>query len=141
MANMGKTIKGLECCAKQDQKTCFVDCPYYDEDEYDAPYTCKTNLCMDALELLKAQQPKVMTLEEVKSSIGEAIWFESRHTYMSKKGFWIIPSLIAHNILLRYVHSGSSHYSELGLNDYHKIWRCWTSKPTEKQREETPWQI
>ena len=60
MDDLRKVTKGLECCAKQDQKTCFVNCPYYDEDEYDAPYTCKTNLCMDAFSLLKKQDTTML---------------------------------------------------------------------------------
>ena len=68
-----KVTKGIECCAKQDQKTCFVDCPYYDEDEYDAPYTCKNNLYMDALELLKPAKAIRMHNTKV-SDVGEKVF-------------------------------------------------------------------
>ena len=31
-------------------------------------------------------------------------------------------------------------YIELGMDEYGKTWRCWTSRPTEEQREGKPWQ-
>lgn len=94
----------------------------------------------NSLELLSDQEPRVMTLEEVKASIGEPIYFESRGTYMGKDGFWILPALFTPSGLMRYVHPLSSHYSELGLYSYGKSWRCWTSRPTDEQRKAVKWE-
>ena len=63
MPDREKVIKGLECCTAFDGKgfPLCEECPYEDEG------TCPELdvLHKDALELLKAQEPRVMTLEEV----------------------------------------------------------------------------
>jgi hypothetical protein len=68
MPDVEKVIKGLECCTK---KVCiYIDtekeCPYCELcGEYeDAFENCTTALAKDAIALLKAQEPRVMTLEE-----------------------------------------------------------------------------
>ncbi len=94
----------------------------------------------NAVKLLEAQEPRALTLDEVKASIGEPIYFESHGTYMGKTGFWILPALFTTHGLMRYVHPQSSHYSELGLHDYGIVWRCWSARPTDEKREATPWE-
>lgn len=100
-----------------------------------------------AVAALKAQEPKVLSLEELKKSVDCPCWFESHGTYMGKEGFWIIPYMFSAWGTMSYVfplmqtdERGNTHYSELGLYVYGKVWRCWTSKPTVEQREETPWE-
>lgn len=79
---LGKAIRGLECCSTYDdysRKSCR-ECPY---NEPDGKRSCKLHqMRIDALTLLKAQKPRVMTLEEVQKtsteSIDGAVWLESR---------------------------------------------------------------
>lgn len=113
-------------------------CPYTSE-VGETVSNCVKTMRTDAISLLKDQEPRVMKLEEVKASIGEPIYFESHGTYMGKTGFWILPALFTESELMRYVYPQSSHYSELGLRAYGKTWRCWTSRPTDEQREAIPW--
>ena len=101
----------------------------------------------EALELLKEQEPKVLTREELKQFDERPCWFESHGTYMGQKGFWIIPYMFTCYETMYYVYpllqindrGGCRHYSELGLGAYNKTWRCWSARPTDKQREEEPW--
>ena len=93
-----------------------------------------------ALYPVKAQEPRILTPEEVKVSIGGPIYFESRGTYMGKTGFWILPALFTETGLMRYVHPQSNYYSELGLHAYGKVWRCWTARPSDEQREAVKWE-
>ena len=59
MADLEKVIKGLECCLTDDEGYYLCEkCPYAatDEDRTHVDWSChKTELGMDALELLKAQ--------------------------------------------------------------------------------------
>ena len=139
MAEPEKVIDGLRRCESygycEDKQ-----CPYYE------CTGCLELLRSDALELLKAHEPRVMTLEEVKNNVDNPCWFESHGTYMGYEGFWIIPYAFTAWETMYYVfplmqinERGDSHYSELGLPAYNKTWRCWTSRPTDEQREATPW--
>ena len=99
-----------------------------------------------AVAALKAQEPKVLTLEELKKSVDCPCWFESHGTYMGQKGFWIIPYMFSVTGMMSYVfplmqtdERGNTHYSELGTYVYGKVWRCWTSRPTDEQREAVKW--
>lgn len=78
-----------------------------------------------AIEALKAQEPRVMTLEEYEAWTDlpfierDPVFHEGR----TKRGTvtcWV-------NTMVCSVH-------EYGNND-----RCWTSRPTDEQMEETPW--
>jgi len=74
---------------------------------------------------LKAQEPRVMTLEEYKTWIDTP--FTERnpvfHEERTKRG-----------TVTSWVNTTVCSLREYGKND-----RCWTSRPDEKTREETPW--
>ena len=55
MPDRNKVIKGLECCTKFSDRTC-KDCPYQPA-IVKIDYLCYNNLMLDALELLKGQEP------------------------------------------------------------------------------------
>ena len=103
-------IKGLEHCANG----ICNECPYI--------YDCWTTECnpaaRDALALLKAQEPRVMTLDEAKS----AYVVEYRSGKMREVG----SALLDLNV------------DPLNA-EYGKIYRVWTSRPTDEQREAIPW--
>lgn len=135
MIDREKVIKGLECCSAQDRRVAFCheyDCPYRDYEE------CPENLMRDALALLKAQEPRVMTLKEVKAKPDYA-WIEklnSKKTYIVLFDFTAVLSDLS-----SYAHTWN-HYGKdelLLLLLYNKTWRCWTSRPTDKQMEVTKW--
>lgn len=136
---LGKVVCGLERCTRGNGICQGVHCPYHKG--RDETIFCRMNLVSDVCSLLQidANAPRVLTLEEVKDSIGEAIYFESRGTYMGKIVFPILPALFTQHGLMRYVHPQSSHYSELGLHDYGKVWRCWNARPTDEQRKKVKW--
>jgi len=126
MVDRENVIKGLEklrCVSEYDHRT--VDC------------YATADLCNDTLELLKAQEPRVMTLEEVKKlRRGDDVYVERR--------LYVFP-----NILYAVTVAESEPETEvifwtdrLLLKDYNvnqQAWRCWTSRPKDAQREATPW--
>ena len=56
-ADLGRVIKGLECCIKQAENDIYCErmaCPYYEPVNDDGRLLCWTRLNRDALKLLKA---------------------------------------------------------------------------------------
>lgn len=73
MAELKRVIRGLECCSQTTGETCRK-CPYVNEcEEGDI-----ARLVADALSLLKAQEPRMITLEE--------LWYmEHKPVYLERK--------------------------------------------------------
>ena len=94
---------------------------------------------IDALELLKAQEPRVMTLEEAKGA--EYCWLEQK----SSKYIVIVDFVMSHSRVTGKTASeirrlGNSRVYLLLDEEYGKDWRCWTSRPTDEQREAVKWE-
>ena len=57
MIDKDKIIKGLQCCSVRGMNTCELQgCPYYPE-RYDEWNRCTNHLTVDAITLLKEQEP------------------------------------------------------------------------------------
>ena len=112
MNDREKIIKGLECCLANAHN----NCPYKSTDEgIDKVTSCTTYLMKDALALLKAQEPRVMTLEDLSE-----ICVEFKND--------LIPMSLTHfNLgkIICYMQDGSC--------------RLWSAKPSIEQREEAKW--
>ena len=103
---------------------------------------------VEMLVLLKAQEPRVMTLEEVKQE--RICWIEDADDGMTVRLFPATMFGIGEYA------NGSKSYMFLAqkpwaidandcewwylIEDYGEIWRCWTSRPDDKRRAETPWE-
>lgn len=88
-----------------------------------------------AAELLKAQEPRVMTLEEVKMLDSDYYYLES----MRSPGKELREIVGAYGLTCVTWPSITWARQTMGDSGYGKTWRCWTSKPTEAQREAEPW--
>ena len=128
MPDVEKVIKGLECCLGSDS---CAKCNFF---EY--KMDCSWHLKYEALELLKAQEPRVMTLEDVKASKGNDIYLELSSCPDDT------PYITAATL---------DGVGKCGVSFYHTVcnfcnygrraygWRCWTSRPTDEQRKKEPW--
>jgi hypothetical protein len=87
----------------------------------------------DALALLKAQEPRVMTLEEALAA--DYVYLEIR-LHSSLPCDCCILAIDRDGGILP-LHKGFCAY--LDGEEYGETWRCWTSRPDEKRRAETPW--
>ena len=130
MADLQKTIKGLRCHSE----------PKFGPDEYfceTCPYdeaTCGLDVPNDALSLLKAQEPRVMTLDEAA---------EADTCYIEYACGEVKPAFLRFSVQV----AGYKSYKVMTDNNHHYfdgdkygiILRCWTSRPTDEQREATPW--
>ena len=125
-----KVIKGLECCIKRDPD----DNPRCAECPYDS--ACLNRLKNDALELLKAQQPRVMTAEQLEDWL-EPVYLED---IFSGARWALIADFSANWFTFRVTEPGFLKEEEFHATEYGRRWRCWTSRPDEKRRAETPWE-
>ena len=128
--DLEKTIKGLEICIENiDKVECPEECPYYEKcTAYDNRYALQPIL-RDTLALLKAQEPRVMTLEEVlkwattPEEKRDPIFLEQKE----EKGpnSWICNSVCPKDYYLCCLDKNA---------------RFWTSRPSDSERRNTPWE-
>lgn len=92
----------------------------------------------DALKMLKEQEPRVLTLEEVKklqSIYDGAVWLETCAGIL----FPVLPemSLPRSTFFVAIPFVGYRSWTD---NEYYgKTWRLWSSRPTDEQRGAVPW--
>lgn len=100
-------------------------------------------LINDATELLRVQMPRVMCAAEVADCPeGTVLWVEERQG-------------VTWNLFPLEIETSSSHpdtgtdylffitYHDIRkyeCSEYNQTWRVWTSRPTDAQREATPWE-
>ena len=86
--------------------------------------------CSIAIEALKDQEPRVMTLEEIKNYLDDPdgdkkpLWLEW-HSIPALSG-WVLASQVS-DLMKRY------------MDSYNNTWRPWTSRPTDEQRVAVNW--
>ena len=123
MTKQEKVIKGFECCILRDpdDHTRCSQCPYDDN--------CVNRLKMDALELLKAQEPRVMTTHdwEISHVTKIPVWIEwgksakGECADSEKVDGWTVLNV---DEFVDVVYFGE---------------RCWTAQPTNEQRKAVKW--
>lgn len=117
------------------------DCNFYWTDGEKIPAEDLIEAFDLAVKALKEQEPRVLALEEVMQYIGYSekippksweklpLWTESRDGTGVFSGYRDILNL--HNLI-----------NMSGIDRTYiayKHWRCWSSKPTDEQREAVPW--
>ena len=130
-----KVVRGLECCIVRDpdaKRNC-VECPYNHEGIItNAP--CANGLMADALALLREQEPRVMTLEELQA-IGTQ-WNRNTPPYIfvERRSFaesgWMSWGFMHDFVIV---------WGTINAKNYGSKWRVWTLQPTPEQMRETPW--
>lgn len=95
---------------------------------YFEAWMCATK---DALALLKAQEPRVMTLEEV-----EALPYGHVLIETDKSGSlrWLDALLFCKNTNFSFDFITLEGRARLLGTEYNREWRCWTSRPTDEQK-------
>lgn len=92
----------------------------------------------DALALLKAQEPRVLTLGDLRD-IG-SVWALNTPPYLymdtNPRYRRIVGSWVAWRNIYELI---SGLYPTYNADNYGKIWRCWSARPTDAQREVVKW--
>lgn len=122
-SDRGKTIKAIEICYTLGHNC--TECPLFSEDD------CNDKLMRDALSLLKEQEPRVMTKEEIIGWDGY-IWLEFN-------GMKAMKTVLIDHGMTREPFRGDYPTKELSWGIFQETWRAWTAKPTKEQREKEPW--
>lgn len=98
-------------------------------------------IVLHAIALLKAQEPRVMTWQEIVDTAPQMpfIWLESKEN--NDRVFqsilfktWLLDSIVTIITVMTQGWLFEGYHV-----DYGKTWRCWTSRPTDEQREAIPW--
>lgn len=146
MPDREKVIKGLAACMPQTEEDAAIGCnacpynghpcggDYQDNDHVNLPVA----MIEDIRALLKAQEARVMALEEAQGA--DYCWYESR---------WADICILC-DATIYPSHNGKpktelqtmgTEVRGLQYDDaYGKDWRCWTSRPTDAQREAVKWE-
>lgn len=157
MADLEEVIKALECCVSPvfkgfpyqshiaDKGCEVIECPYRDDCD---------QLLLDALELLKAQEPRVMTADEMIEAVktNEAVYVEESPEGSSQHCFWGLvvegcdpPQDGGYNYPGGVLFNVINAHEDMWDGDFYGLnsplgWRCWTEKPTEEQRKAVKWE-
>lgn len=131
MIEREKVIRGLEACSGG-IGSCD-NCPY----AYKGSMMCdRSSLMRDALELLKRQEPRVLTLEETIALCGEPVWLEE-DTLQGSHGAWGVVKGLHEQY--KAVNIGGARFTYWPRAKYGISWRCWSARPTEEQRKAAKW--
>lgn len=147
MSEREKVIKALECCRRG---FCF-SCPY--NDGVDENVECKQRWADDTISLLKAQEPRVMTADEMIEAVktNEAVYVEESPEGSSQHCFWGLvvegcdpPQDGGYNYPGGVLFNVINAHEDMWDGDFYGLnsplgWRCWTAKPTEEQRKAVKW--
>lgn len=99
----------------------------------------------EAIALLKAQEPRVMALEELLDlKYDDVVYLEDFPTKSVFSAIVIevvpkLPDVDIGVVQFRFAPTWNG-INNADLSYYGKVWRCWTSRPTDAQREATPWE-
>lgn len=145
MADREKVIYSIERCTCHVPDACR-DCIYMEH-----PYpTCHDTLLNEAVELLKAQKPKVMSLKELEET-KDPVFIELRTKDEDDKAltcFGLLSEwddLLFHFIIDQWLLDGEPfarfYGCELKRKEYCTEWRPWNKRPTKERMMEEKWDI
>lgn len=138
MTKLEKVIDGLECCFVGTYEICR-ECPYHEF----YPNRCNVERDQEALELLKEQKARVLTLEEldiIYNAEKTHVWPFNRPPYLwmtinpdvrLTAGYWICWRDIMYSLK----NSNPFYVRE----NYGKAWTIWTKEPTDEQKKAVKW--
>ena len=99
-----------------------------------------SKVVLETIDILKTQEPHLLTLKEIQHT--DAVWLETHG--------WQIQGGDIHETVLRRMSDFEDYVTEFADNDDGDItcdnsklgidWRCWSSEPTPKQRQEAKWE-
>lgn len=90
----------------------------------------------NAIALLKAQEPRVMTAEQLEDWL-EPVYLED---IFSGARWALIADFSANWFTFKVTEPGFLKEEEFHATEYGRRWRCWTSRPTDAQREAVKWE-
>lgn len=137
MPDREKVIRGLECCAAMSGDECRK-CPYGHEcRDTDLPYGMP-HLAADALALLREQEARVLTLDQVCG--GDECWIEYKLGGYGYADVYFSSEPDGTALVYRCSPVRDRKPETVWFHDYGKLWRGWSYRPSLEQMRETPWE-
>lgn len=132
MIELEKVEKGIECCTNDvDDPYACQECPYLGHKP--TRDGCIKLMLLDALDLLKEQEPRVMPPYEARAEY-EIVWLDRKNISCEVAILQRIAcSMYEFSIM------GTDEMPRLLESQYGKTWRCWTSRPADEQRKAVKW--
>ena len=100
-------------------------------------------LINDATELLRAQEPQVLTVEAVRRLTRIPIWLDVKSTRKDLYRGWVLAYMVQKGMGITGERLGMTEPSGrmcwYKLDDYGRTWRVWNSVPTDAQKEGVEW--
>ena len=128
MADIGKVIKELDRMT-EDARAMDLEWAIGIDDF--------ATLC-EALELLKEQQEaRILDWDELEDW-ENAVWFEDKDEHECYIA--LIANVGTYDAKFTNVEPGNIHSLDFMRDFYMKEWRCWSARPTIKQRHEVKWE-
>lgn len=129
MADRATVLKGLERCAGID----CTGCPY----QRISP--CQNKLVADALALLREQEPRVLTEEELKRIEPDSVYWGEGYFV---RNLWpmAFTAEAIQDLDSGYLRDSYGRDYELDLYNKNGMgWRIWTARPGDEVRKAGPW--
>ena len=146
MAELEKVIKALENCT--DEIKCR-DCPWETCETFCLSVKVPLDLAKAALSLLKAQEPRVMTIKELEET-EEPVFIELKTKGDDDKALTCfgllseLDNLAFHFIIDQWLLDEEPfckiYGCELKRKEYNIQWRPWNKRPTIKQMKAVKWE-
>jgi len=101
-------------------------------------------LINDATELLKVQEPQVLSVEAVRKLTRIPVWLDVKSTHKDLYRGWVLAYMVQKGMGITGERlgmadpSGRMHWYK--LDDYGRTWRVWDSVPYYEQREAVKWE-
>lgn len=139
MDNMENAFEKLKC-AKEIVDDVSKDCFGFENFQR---LQCACGYIGETINMLKAQEPRVMTLIEVMAHDNRdgCIWYETigiSPAFVFCEGYRKQSGII--EILSPYFLQKPQYHCFKRKEEYGKTWRCWTSRPTDEQRKVVKWE-
>ena len=96
-----------------------------------------------AQELLKVQEPQVLSVEAVRKLTRIPVWLDVKSTHKDLYRGWVLAYMVQKGMGITGERlgmtdpSGRMHWYK--LDDYGRTWRVWDSIPTDTEKEAIPW--
>lgn len=111
----------------------IVESLFLSIDDRKRPFESK--VMREAIKLLKADAPRVLTLEELMGFDGMFL-IEYNPDNLNQAPDWASFFYMDNRWVYLFKERLINHYSK---EQYGRTWRCWSRRPDRKQMEATPW--
>lgn len=137
MPDTDKVIKDLTRCQRCECDNCTLE----DKSGYPWDCTARENLIDYAIAKLKELEARVLTIEKMEDALDTVVWLDMPGSENLADGYSLIMAYSHKNgfVLMDSPFGDNPSQDRYEYSEYGKTWRCWSSRPTEKQRQAVPW--